>query len=218
MGQGVSLCDIAPAAPQVCDTEYEKVCSTQYNTHCVDSVQTQCTTISVPKCTTQTNTVCNAEQILGLLHCCDVQVCEQQVRPELEPFIETECKTLYKEECEHRWEGEGNSKVWVIIPGTCRDEPYEECVDVAKTKERQVAFPVCQEVPYQHCVDLPQELCKDVPDRKCVEKPFEVCQDVPREVCHTEHKRVPFRANKQIPKQVSKGSLLSHLSSMAVLC
>ena len=57
VGPGVNLCCIAPTAPQVCDTEYEKVCSTQYNTHCVDSVQTQCTTISVPKCTTQTNTV-----------------------------------------------------------------------------------------------------------------------------------------------------------------
>ena len=25
------------------------------------------------------------------------------------------------------------------IPGTCKEEPYEECVDLAKTKERQIA-------------------------------------------------------------------------------
>ena len=40
-------------------------------------------------------------------------------------------------------------KIWVPIPGTCRQEPFEECVDLAKTKERQVTYPVCEDVPQQ---------------------------------------------------------------------
>ena len=75
--------------------------------------------------------------------------CRDHVKLELEPYIETVCSTQYTEECEHRWEGEGNDKVWVPIPGTCRQEPHEACADVAKTKERQVTYPVCEDVPHQ---------------------------------------------------------------------
>ena len=115
-----------------CETEYSSLCVTETNVVCVDSVVTQCDTVVTNKCHTEYHTVCT-----------------EAFRPELEPFIETECEVKYKEECDFRWEGEGNEKVWVPIPGTCKQEPFEDCVDVAKTKERQIAYPVCQDVPNQ---------------------------------------------------------------------
>ena len=115
-----------------CETEYSSHCVTETNVVCVDSVVTKCDTVLNNKCHTEYNTVCT-----------------EAFRPELEPFIETECEVKYSEECDYRWEGEGNDKVWVPIPGTCKQEPYEECVDVAKTKERQISYPVCQDVPHQ---------------------------------------------------------------------
>merc|ERR1712088_1073405 len=66
---------------------------------------------------------------------------------ETEPYTETECVTEYKEDCEYQWEGHGHDKVWAPIAGTCKTNPYETCKDVAKTKERQVAYPVCNDVP-----------------------------------------------------------------------
>jgi len=30
------------------------------------------------------------------------------------------------------------TQVWVPIPGTCRNNPYDSCREVSKTKERQV--------------------------------------------------------------------------------
>jgi len=168
-----------------CETEYSSLCVTENNVVCVDSVVTQCDTVVTNKCHTEYNTVC-----------------KDQFRPELEPFIETECKVLYKEECDFRWEGEGNDKIWVPIPGTCKEEPYEDCVDVAKTKERQIAYPVCQDVPNQICHDVPSEVCRDIPEKKCAQKPYEVCKDIPNEVCHKVHKKTPVRVSKQIPKQL----------------
>ena len=171
---------------------------------CVDS--------SVTKCDLVTNTVCHTEYS---------QQCRDHVKLELEPYIETVCETKYQEECEHRWEGEGNEKVgreiliyivsynlcclvsqiWVPIPGTCRQEPYEECADLAKTKERQVTYPVCEDVPHQVCVDVPKEVCHEIPEKKCAEKPYEKCTDVPREECIKVHKKIPVKASKRIPKQ-----------------
>merc|ERR1739847_66929 len=97
---------------------------------------------------------------------------------EYEPYTETECTTEYKEDCEFQWEGYGNNKVWAKIPGTCKQNPYDKCQDVRKTKEKQVAYPVCNDVPEQKCVD------------------------VPRQHCTTKHKKVPVRISKNIPKKV----------------
>lgn len=167
-----------------CHTEYEKVCVTETNVLCVDSTVTKCDTVLETKCHTEHD-----------------KVCVDQVKVEVEPYIETVCQTLYSEECDHRWEGEGNDKVWVPIPGTCRQEPYEECADVSKTKERQFSYPVCNDVPRQVCVDVPKEICHEIPEKKCAQKPFEVCKEVPRESCVNVHKRIPIKASKKIPKQ-----------------
>jgi len=176
--------DYKEVETEECHTEYEKICVTETNVVCVDSSVTKCDLVHDTKCHTEYT-----------------QQCADKFKVEVEPYIETVCATLYKEECEHRWEGEGNEKVWVPIPGTCKQEPYEECTDVAKTKERQVAYPVCQDIPHQVCVDVPKEVCHEIPEKKCAQKPYEVCHDKPIETCIKVHKKIPVKASKKIPKQ-----------------
>merc|ERR1712013_719697 len=108
-----------------------------------------------------------------------------------------ETETEYKEDCEYQWEGHGHDKVWAPIAGTCKTNPYETCKDVAKTKEKQVAYPVCSDVPEQKCVSVPRQECVTVPDQKC--------QDVPRQECQAIHKKVPVRVSRQVPKKVCDG-------------
>merc|ERR1712152_55500 len=105
----------------------------------------------------------------------------QECHTEYEPYTETECSTEYKEDCEYQWEGHGNDKVWAPIPGTCKTNPYETCKDVSKTKERQVAYPVCHDVPEEICIDVPRQECVEVPDQVCTNQPLKKCQDVPRQ-------------------------------------
>merc|ERR1712193_125143 len=115
---------------------------------------------------------------------------------------ETEGVTEYKEDCEYQWEGHGHDKVWAPIAGTCKKNPYETCVDVAKTKEKQVAYPVCNNVPEQKCVSVPRQECVTVPDQVCTNQPLQKCQDVPRQACHAVHKKVPVRVSRRVPKKV----------------
>jgi len=129
-------------------------------------------------------------------------VCVEEYRTEQEPYTETECVTEYKEDCEYRWEGQGNEKVWVPIPSTCTTNPYDSCQEVPKTRAKQVAYPVCQDVPEQKCVDVPRQECREVPDQVCTNQPLQKCQEVPRESCETEHKKVPVRVSRQVPKKI----------------
>merc|ERR1711872_13866 len=115
---------------------------------------------------------------------------------------ETECVTEYKEDCEYQWEGHGHDKVWAPIAGTCKRNPYETCVDVAKTKEKQVAYPVCNDVPEQKCVSVPRQECVTVPDQVCTNQPLQKCQDVPRQACQAVHKKVPVRVSRRVPKKI----------------
>merc|ERR1711933_230538 len=77
--------------------------------------------------------------------------CQPTTRTVYEPYTETECSTEYKEDCEYQWQGEGHNKVWVPIPGTCRNNPYDSCREVSKTKERQVVETQCRDQPQQQC-------------------------------------------------------------------
>ena len=130
------------------------------------------------------------------------EVCVEQYKTEYEPYTETVCSILYKDDCEYQWQGEGNNKVWVPIPGTCKKNPYDECRDVTKTKERQVAYPVCNQVPEQSCRDVPRQVCRDVPDQICKNQPLKQCRQVPSQQCHAVHKKVPVRVSKTVPKKV----------------
>merc|ERR1712168_516380 len=148
------------------DTEYEKVCRTETQRLCQPTTRQECNTVYEKQC----NTVYK-------------NVCVEQYKTEYEPYTETECVTEYKEDCEYQWEGHGHDKVWAPIAGTCKTNPYETCKDVAKTKERQVAYPVCNDVPELKCVT--------VPDQVCTNQPLQKCQDVPRQACQAIHKKVP---------------------------
>merc|ERR1711884_180419 len=170
---------------EVCTTEYEKVCRTETQRLCQPTTRQECNTVYEKQC----NTVYK-------------NVCVEQYKTEYEPYTETECVTEYKEDCEYQWEGHGHDKVWAPIAGTCKTNPYETCKDVAKTKERQVAYPVCNDVPEQKCVSVPRQECVTVPDQVCTNQPLQKCQDVPRQACHAVHKKVPVRVSRQVPKKV----------------
>ena len=130
------------------------------------------------------------------------KVCVDQYKTEYEPYTETECSTEYKEHCEYHWQGEGNNKVWVPIPGTCNTNPHDECRDVTKQKARQVAYPVCRDVPEQQCADVPRQACRQVPDQVCSNQALEQCSKRPVEQCHAVHKKSPVRVSKRVPKKV----------------
>jgi len=170
---------------QECVTDYEKVCHTVTERLCKPTTRQECQTIYEKSCSTVYKSVC-----------------VDQYKTEYEPYTETECTTEYKEDCEFQWEGYGNNKVWAKIPGTCKQNPYDKCQDVRKTKEKQVAYPVCNDVPEQKCVDVPRQHCRQIPDQVCTNQPLQQCENVPRQHCTTKHKKVPVRISKNIPKKV----------------
>jgi len=170
---------------EVCVTEYEKVCRTETQRLCQPTTRQECNTVYEKEC----QTVYKA-------------VCVEQFKTEYEPYTETECSTEYKEDCEYQWEGHGHDKVWAPIAGTCKKNPYESCKDVAKSKAVQVGYPVCHDVPEQKCVSVPRQQCVAVPDQVCTNQPLQKCQDVPRQNCQTQHKKVPIRVSRQVPKKV----------------
>merc|ERR1712154_413368 len=170
---------------EVCTTEYEKVCRTETERLCQPTTRQVCEV----KYETQCKTLYK-------------NVCVEQCKTEYDPYTETECTTLYKEDCEHRWEGQGNDKKWVAIPGTCKNNPYDDCKDVKKQKEREVAYPVCKDVPEQTCIKVPRKDCHNVADQVCTNQPLTKCQDVPHQVCKNIHKKVPTRVSRQHPKKV----------------
>merc|ERR1712019_267250 len=173
------------SAPQTksvsCRTEYSVVWDTQYQ-----EKETQ-------ECVTDYEKVC---------HTVTERLCKPTTRQECQTKLEKSCSTDYKEDCEFQWEGYGNNKVWAKIPGTCKQNPYDNCQDVTKTKEKQVAYPVCNDVPEQKCVDVPRQHCRQIPDQVCTNQPLQQCENVPRQHCTTKHKKVPVRISKNIPKKV----------------
>merc|ERR1712215_598147 len=170
---------------QVCTTQYDKVCQTETQRQCKPTTRQECSTIYETKCETVYK-----------------NVCVEQYKTEYEPYTETECTSEYKEDCEYQWEGRGNDKVWAPIAGTCNNNPYETCKDVTKTKERQVAYPVCNDVPEQKCDDVPRDVCVAVPDQVCTNQDLETCENVRRQNCQALHKKVPVRISRQVPKKV----------------
>merc|ERR1712165_13290 len=170
---------------QECVTNYEKVCHTVTERLCKATTRQECQTVYEASCSTVYKSVC-----------------VEQYKTEYEPYTETECTTDYKEDCEFQWEGYGNNKVWAKIPGTCKQNPYDKCQDVTKTKEKQVAYPVCNDVPEQKCVDVPRQHCIQVPDQVCTNQALQQCENVPRQQCTKKHKKVPVRISKNIPKKV----------------
>ena len=104
-------------------------------------------------------------------------VCEVQNTTEIETYTVTECSSFYlfmdEEECEYHWEGEGDNKKWVVMPGSCRrqrqPDPQDECSDVTREREKMVPRTVCREVEEEECVEEPREECHQVTDEVCSE-------------------------------------------------
>merc|ERR1712154_161126 len=172
-----------------CRTEYATLWDTEYK----ETETEVCNTVYEKQCSTVYK-----------------NVCVEQYKTEYEPYTETECVTEYKEDCEYQWEGHGHDKVWAPIAGTCKRNPYKTCVDVAKTKEKQVAYPVCNDVPQQKCVSVPRQECVTVPDQVCSNQPLRKCQDVPRQACQAVHKKVPIRISRRVSKKVCKDGHSGH--------
>jgi len=163
------------------DTKYEEqpfeVCETIYQQLCEVKSQRLCQNTTREECFTTYK-----------------KVCVDEYKTVLEPYTETECVTTYREDCEYHWEIVGKEKVWAPIQGSCKTNPYDECKDVEKTHSKQVAYPVCH--------DVPEKKCHYVPDQVCKSEPITKCREVPQEICRLQHKRVPVRISKSIPKKV----------------
>jgi len=179
------------------DTEYVEepvqTCETVYESQCHVTSQRLCQNTTREECHLVQDKVCNTVY---------QEVCRDEYKTVLEPYTETECVTLYKEDCEYHWEILGQEKVWAPIPGTCKKNPYDECHDVAKTHSKQVTYQVCDKVPSQQCHHVNRQECYQVPDQVCKSEPITQCSQVPKEICHVTHKRVPVRVSKKVPKKV----------------
>merc|ERR1712218_418441 len=170
-----------------CRTEYVTLWDTEYQ----EKEEQICETVYEKQCSTRTQRLCQPttrqechteyEQQCSTIY---KNVCVQKFRTEYEPYTESECTTEYKQDCQYEWRGEGNDKVWAAIDGTCQNVPYDECKDVEKTHARQVAYEVCQN------------------------EPLTKCEDVPRQSCHKEHRRVPIRVSKAVPKKTCGTNVL----------
>merc|ERR1711879_550982 len=135
----------AQTAPQTksvsCRTEYSVVWDTQYQekeqTECVTNYEKVCRTVTERLCKATTRQEC---QTIYEKSCNTVykSVCVDQYKTEYEPYTETECTTEYKEDCEFQWEGYGNNKVWAKIPGTCKQNPYDNCQDVTRPRRSRL--------------------------------------------------------------------------------
>merc|ERR1712013_590096 len=183
---------IAPVTPAVaCTVAYVTVWNTELQRLCKPTTRQECTTNYVEECSTIYK-----------------NVCVQKYRTEYEPYTETECTTEYKQDCQYEWQGEGNDKVWAPIDGTCQNVPYDECKDVEKTHARQVAYEACHEQPEESCISVPKESCITVADEICQSEPLTKCEDVPKQSCHKEHRRVPIRVSKAVPKKTCSTNVL----------
>jgi len=203
-----------PAKPQVvdlssgktqCHTEHVTVWDTRYE----ETLSEECTTEQVNRCTTEYKEECKQAlteecSVVIARQCNTVEsrVCREHSVTETVPVTETRCTTLYKQDCESRWEGEGDAKVWVIIPETCKTNPYEKCDEVVTQSEHSVPKSSCIEVPEEVCVSVPVQKCRKVPRKQCSQEPWTFCSKVPEQRCETVHKRVPHRVSKTVHKKV----------------
>ena len=176
---------------QECKTHYEKQCRLESQRLCQDTTKDECRIVQDKVCETVYQ-----------------KVCVDEYKTVYEPYTETECVTLYREDCEYQWEVQGSTKVWAPIQSTCKQNPYDDCKDVEKTSEKLVAYPVCKDVPEEKCNYVNRKECYQVPDQVCKTEQLQKCVDVPREVCHVSHKKIPVRVSKTVPRKVCNNNVV----------
>merc|ERR1712061_109659 len=181
----------------VWDTEYveqpHQTCETVYEQQCHVTSERLCHNTTRQECQLVQDQVCNTVYS---------KLCTDHYKTVVEPYTETECTTEYRDDCEFHWEVQGGEKVWAVIPGTCKKNPYDECRDVQKTHQKQVAYQVCEDVPGEKCQYVNRQECYQVPDQVCKSEPITQCSEVPKQICKVHHKRVPVRVSRQVPKKV----------------
>lgn len=195
----------------VCHSEYKTVWDTQYTEleaeECAMVYEDVCRTLTKRSCVTVPKRLCQAVDI-GPSQTCQTNakdvVCTMRNRTEYVMRTETICSTDYREDCEYRWEGEGNTKVWSPIPGTCITNPYHTCVDKPKRVQQTVAVPICKKIHQKACSPPLEPLCKTVQRQECKEVPYKQCNKEPREVCERVHRKIPARTSKRIPIKVCR--------------
>lgn len=100
----------------------------------------------------------------------------------LEVCAET-CTTIHIDDCQSRWEGQGDTRVWAIIPGSCVRRPQQRC-----------------EQPSLQCRHLPSRRCRTV--RRCRRQQ---CRKVPWTFCHKRPRKQNCRLiQRTLPKEVSR--------------
>merc|ERR1712152_3320 len=153
-----------------CRTEYTTVWDTQYQ----EKETQQCVTNYEKVCQTVTERLCKATTR---------QECQTVYEKSCNTVYKSVCVDQYKADCQYQWEGHGNNKVWAPIPGTCKQNPYDSCKDVTKTKAEQV----CQDVPRQQCRQVPDQVCSNQPLQQCRDVPRQHCTNNPKKVCDSGH-------------------------------
>ena len=121
------------------------------------------------------------------------------------------CLTLMIDDCQSRWEGEGDSRVWVtsdiiytkssllsyyfptiqaVIPGSCVRRPHQRCEETSG--RRGETSLECRQVPQRRC-----RTARRCRRQECRRVPWTFCQRRPRKLnCR--------RVQRIVPKEVSR--------------
>lgn len=160
----------------------------------VDMVREECDTLMVSQCDTEYTQECDearCQETQGEEECRMVmmEVCGEVTRQ-----IEEDCWTLHRMDCESHWVGEGENRVWEVIPESCVRRPYERC----DALPGPVTSPVTLE-----CRRLPQRRCSpSVTKRRC---PRSACRQVPWTFCSKEPRRTNCRmVEETMPRQITR--------------
>jgi len=173
----------------ICETEFKEECFTEYEEVCVNATEKVCSMVDEMVCVDSVTNKCGLEQVL-----------------KNETYTETECKNVLKNICEYEWIGEGKSRKWVPVEGSCVTKPLEECEDVEKVKENFVEEEVCRDIPIKDCRNMPKEVCVDPVDNQvCNEVPQENCEIVPHEECKQVTDKIPKKVSKRVMKIICDG-------------
>merc|ERR1719210_2541484 len=173
----------------ICETEFKEECFTENEEVCVNATEKVCSMVDEMVCVDSVTNKCGLEQVL-----------------KNETYTETECKDVLKNICEYEWIGEGKSRKWVPVEGSCVTKPLEECEDVEKVRENFVEEEVCRDIPIKDCRNMPKEVCVEPSgdQQVCEEVPEEKCEIVPHEECQQITEKVPKKISKKVATIVCK--------------
>lgn len=171
----------------VCETEFREICNEETTEVC--RVEALCETEERMVCEDSVTTKCGPE----------AQLVNQTL-------IVNECRQVLKEICEYEWVGEGKTRVWTPVEGSCVEKPFEECGDVEKLDEEIVEKEVCREIPIEDCHLETMQICDEEATREvCEDEPLKTCEVLPHEECHQVTEKVPQSVSRKVAQLVCQG-------------